>query len=592
MWTNRVTWRRALQWNNSFLGKHTPLVGLGVVVGVLAALGNAAFRFMLEWYHKIFFTNYLGFLQTHLSHTKMVTALLPLTGAIIVAPFVVAFRKELKGYGMPRLIMAVYRRWGRISKKSIILNIFIPTLVIGSGGSAGREGPIAGLGGALGSLTSQVFNLSRQQTKLLVAAGAGAAIAAAFGAPIAGMMFAVEIVLLGDFDVDSFPTIAIASGIAVALTQAFYGREITFHLPPFSIRSIWVEMPSYALMGIPIGICSFLFIIMYHKTEEWFNSLKLPLLVKPIIGGALVGLLGVLLPQVYGNGYPFMEEVMTGRVVWTLAAVLVLAKMLGTSLTVGSGNPGGLFAPCLYIGCMLGGSYGGFMGKLMPSLTAPAGAYASVGMGAFLATACHAPLTGIFLLFEMTHNYQIMLPAIFSATVGTILGQRLCPHSLDTYGLAKRGIEIHHGKEKSILESLTVKDALSHNFDRVHESTPLPELKEYFKRFARHTDIFVVDDQDRLVGVLPFRVIKRFVFSDEMPEIIPTAGDLCEKDVVRLSEDDTLLDAIKHFGKKGIDHLPVVSPYGRLIGSISRRDVLDAYNREENRRALEGIEPS
>ena len=224
-----------------------------------------------------------------------------------------------------------------------------------------------------------------------------------------------------------------------------------------------------------------------------------------------------------------MEQVMNGNVLWVLAAILVLAKMVGTSLTVGSGNPGGLFAPCLYIGCMLGGSYGGFMGKLMPSLTAPAGAYASVGMGAFLATACHAPLTGLFLLFEMTHNYQILLPTIFSATVGTIIGQRLCPHSLDTYGLAKKGIEIHHGKEKSILYSLTVKDAISHNFDRVLDSTPLPDLKEYFQRFARHTDIFVVDDHDRLVGVLPFRIIKRFIFSSEMPEIIPTAGDLCEK---------------------------------------------------------------
>ena len=571
------------------LSERTSLVFLGAVVGILAALGNAAFRTCLELFHYLFFVEYAGFLGVYGGGwDRALIFLLPVTGAVVVGLVVWRFSDVIKGYGMPRLLLAVARKGGYIRARAIPLNITVPTLVIGSGGSAGREGPIAALGGALGSLVGQLLRTPPQRMRVLVASGAGAAIAAAFDAPIAGMMFALEIVLLGNFDIEHFPPVVIAAGTATVLTEAFYGREVTFRLPPFQLRNLWVEIPSYVVLGLVVSVLAVVFIRLFHGVSEYFEErVDLHIFPKIMLGALLVGLMGIFLPQIMGNGYPYVEQVLQGRLPWLLVTVLIFSKMLATSLTIGSGSPGGLFSPALYIGCMIGASFGGIVHFLFPHLSAYPEAYASVGMGAFLGAACHAPLTGIFLLFEMTRNYQIMLPAIFATMTGSMVAERFLPYSLDTYGLAKKGIYLHHGREREVLEILKVRDALTKEFDTVWEGTSLRGLRVYFGRFSRHTDLFVVDNEGRLVGVIPFSILREALFREDLDDLL-VAKDLAITDVEPLKEKDSLLEAMKRFGHRGVDHLPVVDgdETRLLTGMVTRRGVIEAYNREQMKRSV------
>ena len=575
-------------WN---LGVHlrarTSLVILGVVVGALAALGNAAFRMCMLFFHHLFFVQYGGLLGIPQGGWHRVFyLLLPVTGALVVGLAVWRFSDTIKGYGMPRLLLAVAKGGGYIKARVIPLNITIPTLVIGSGGSAGREGPIAALGGALGSVVGQIVQVSHQRMRVLVASGAGAAIAAAFDAPIAGMMFALEIVLLGNFDVEYFPPVVISAGTATVLTEALYGSQVTFHLPPFHIQNLWVEVPSYVVLGLVVAFLGVLFIKIFYAVEHVFERARVHIYFRILMGAFLVGGMGIFLPQVMGNGYPVIEEVLQGRLIWGVVTLLIFAKMVATSITVGSGSPGGLFAPALYIGCMIGASFGGIVHTLLPMLSAPPGAYASVGMGAFLGAACHAPLTGIFLLFEMTRNYHIMLPAIFATIIGSLVAERILPFSIDTYGLAQKGIVLHHGREREVLETLKVKDAMSKEFDTIWEGTSMRGLKIYFSSFSHHTDLFVVDREGRLEGVIPFSILREALFIGEIQDLL-VAKDLAITDVEPLEMDDSLMEAMKRFGHGGVDHLPVVESKEsrRLLGMVSRRGVIEAYNREQARRA-------
>ncbi len=589
MLTSRGIWQRLSPWSRGGEGEpHTvklserfTLIAIGAAIGVLAAVGNAAFRTSMEFFFKLFFEDIGGRLGIEYGRRHPLLFLLPVMGAALAGVLVVKYREYTKGYGLPRVLLALIKRGGLIRKRVIFFNILLPPIVIASGGSAGREGPIASLGAAIGSGVGQFIKAHPARMKVLVAAGAGAAIAAAFDAPIAGMMFALEIILLGNFDIEHFPPLVVSVGTAVAVTEAIYGREVTFHIPKFTMVSPWLEIPLYALLGVLIGVAGVFFIRLYFLVEDTFERMNIPFYAKLLLGALLTGFIGLLFPRVLGNGYPFVEEALKGRIPFYLMGALGLAKMLATSLTIGSGNPGGLFAPGFFIGAMIAGFFGGLISHILP--VASAGAYASVGVGAFIAATYHAPLTSIFLLFEMTKDYTIIIPALFSCIIASVLAEWLFPHTLDTYALYRMGIEVHHGREREILEELRVKDAMSQDYDAVWEGMNLAQIRDYFGRLARHTDLFVVDREGRLVGVIPFHVLKNAMFTEGDLDALVVARDLVVE-APSVKENDTLADAIKNIGKKRIDHLPVVDEEGRLVGMLSRKCVVDAYNREAMRR--------
>ncbi len=568
------------------LSDRAALIFLGVFVGILAAFGNAAFRSAMDFFTDLFFHRLGGKLGIEMGKRHPLVFLLPATGAAIAGIFVTRFREDAKGYGLPRVIRSMLKKGGLIKKRVIIFNVFLPTLVIGSGGSAGREGPIASLGAALGSALGQYIRAHPGRMRVLVASGAGAAIAAAFDAPIAGMMFALEIILLGNFDIDHFPPLVVSVGTAVVITEALYGREVTFHIPAFSIPSPWVEVPLYAVLGVIIGIASVAFIRLYYFIEDKFESIDIPFYGKLIVGALLTGILGVIFPEVLGNGYEFVEKALKGYYPFVFMGLLGVAKMVATSFTVGSGNPGGLFAPGFFIGAMIAGFFGGILAHLLPVHVGSPGAYASVGIGAFIAGTYHAPLTGIFLLFEMTKDYTIILPALFSCVIASLLAEWLFPYTLDTYALHKMGIEVHHGREPEILESIKVKDAMTQDYDVIWEGANLKQIKDYFGKLAKHTDLFVVDKDGKLVGVIPFVILRDAIFAEKELEGFVVAKDLAVTPPV-LMEDEPLSSAARKIGSRKIDHLPVIDKNGKLVGMLSRKYIIDAYNREARKRAEE-----
>lgn len=558
--------------------EHTTLVIMAFLVGILAGAANVMFRTAMGLAHDVIFIG--GSKLLHIQEGgvyKALIPLLPVSGAILLIPLSLAFPGEVNGYGFSRFLEVVNIRGGVIKIRNIFLKTLGPALTIGSGGSAGVEGPIAIIGGAVGSLIGQIFRTSENRMKLLIAAGCAGGIAATFNAPIAGVMFAVEIVLLGNYELSSFSAIVISSGIATVISRAFYGASPAFPVPQYDLKSP-LEIPFYIILGLIIGIIAVFYIRVFYRIKDQFESLRLHPQAKPVLGAFVVGAIGIFLPQIMGNGYNFIDDALTGHILFPTIALLVFFKIIATSVTLGSGGAGGIFAPALFIGAMLGGSFGYVVHYLLPAQTASPEAYATVGIGAFLAAVTHAPLTGIFLLFEMTGNYKIIIPLMFSAIIGTLVAKRIYPETIDTVELARKGIKLHSGREMSVMGRIKVAEVMDTGFVTVKANTLLQDLISLMISKDRFY-IPVTDDSGGMTGIVSNQDVRPVLFDEEVKRIV-TAGEIATEEVIVLRPEDDLNKAMNAFSLKDIDEVPVVSPDDprKVVGMLSRKKVIDAYN--------------
>ena len=563
----------------------TQLILMAVVVGVLAALGYALLRTSLEQVEAYFFGPLHSLLAIDMGGWhRLAIILLPLLGIVCLIPLMLLFPGDVGGYGLPRFLEIVNLRGGVIRARNIFITIVAPSLTIGSGGSAGLEGPIAQLGGAIGSNVGQTFGVSGTKMRLMVASGVAAGIAAVFNAPMAGVMFAIEIVLLGDFEIHHFTPLVIAAGVATASARMIFGNELMFDVPPYHLVSYW-ELSLYAGLGVVVGVLAVLNIKIFYGIWDLFESSRLPRLARPLIGAALVGGVGIGFPQVMGGGYHHISEAMHGELPWLLMAILPLFKMIATAITLGSGGAGGIFAPAMVIGTMIGGAYGALVHTVWPGITAPVGAYALVGLGSFLAAAAHAPLTAMFLLFEITNSHEIVLPVLFASVIGTIIARIFYSESIDTEALTRKGIEIKVGRELTAMNALTVDDVMHDDFTWVPESLDLHSLAQ---RFATSPWIYfpVLDDDERMVGIISLNDVRTVLMEEELARLVVVA-DLMTRDVITVYPDDTLNRAMEQFGRKDIEQMPVVSRKDprRVYGMLKRQDVIRAYNEQILERA-------
>ncbi len=560
--------------------EHTALIILSFLVGALAGLANILFRSTLNLVHQVVFVQGSRLLSIDQGGLhRVLLPLLPVAGALLIIPLSLAFPGEVNGYGFPKFIELVNIRGGVIRIRNILLKTLAPALTIGTGGSAGVEGPIAIIGGTVGSGVGQLFRASGSRMKLLIAAGSAGAIAATFNAPIAGVMFAIEIVLLGDYEISSFAAIVISSGIATVISRGFYGSTPAFSVPQYHLRSP-VEIPLYIFFGVLAGTLAVIYIKVFHRINDVFDALVVHPQMKPVIGALIVGLIGIFLPQVMGNGYEFIEASLMGKIVFPVMVALVILKILATSATIGSGGAGGVFAPSLFIGAMAGGSYGWLVHWLFPAYTASPGAYATVGIGSFLAAATHAPLTGIFLLFEMTGNYRIIIPLMFSSIIGTLVAKRLYPDSIDTVDITKKGIKIHMGREAAIMSGIRIKDIMRGDFITAPEDSTLDAIindmigKEKFY-------IPVVNPEGLMTGIVSFQDVRPVLLEEKIKGIV-RARQVATEEVIVMYPDEDLNAAIERFSLKDIAEIPVVTRQEpkKVIGMVSRGDVISAYNKE------------
>lgn len=556
----------------------TWFIGLAVAVGLVTGVAGASFIWLLDTANEVFFQYGHELLAERVPFDwKYWIPVVPLVGGLLVALIIHYFAPEARGHGVPEVMEAVARRGGIIRGRVAAAKALASAICIGSGGSAGPEGPIVQIGASLGSVIGQRSHASADTVRILVACGSAAGLAAIFNAPIAGVLFALE-VILGDFGIASFAPVIIASVVASVTARTLLGNNLAFTIPQYEMGSVW-ETPLYAVLGILAALVARLFIITLYRGEDLFSRLPIKRLLKPAFGGLLLGLFGFVFPQTFADGYGPITSMLLGQgTIWFIAA-LVFAKIIATTITLGSGNSGGTFAPALFIGTALGAAFGKLVNIISPDLTASAGAYATVGMGAVLAAATFAPMTAMMMVFEMTRSYHLIVPLMLACIIATILSMRMSPESIYTRALRRRGILLHHGRDVNILARHTAAEIMRTDTLSVSTDTMADKLLHLMEETGQ-SDFLVLDHEGRLVGLIGMQQIRSLLISHEALPLIVSA------DVMRpvrefLFPDDPLTEAWNLFRPDEVSVIPVVdrSDRQRVLGTISRDSLTRFYER-------------
>ena len=563
-----------------FLVKKDPnLLFLGGLIGLCSGLGSEFFRWLILFLKEMFFYGRFEILSIAPSVPWYFLPLIPMAGGLIIGPLSHFFPTEAKGHGVPEVMQSIALKNGIIKPRTILLRTFASAVCIGSGGSAGREGPIVQIGSSIGSALGQLFNMSAERIKILVGCGAAGGIAATFNAPLAGVIFSMEIIL-GVFSISTFTPIVISSVTATVVSHAFHGNTPAFIVPSYQIVSYW-EILFYIILGLLSGLIAWFYIVTLYWSEDYFEKkINIHPVLKPAIGGLLIGCLAIFLPQIMGNGYEAMDMALNGQMVWYITFILIFMKIIATSITLGSGGSGGVFAPSLFIGAMLGGTFGSLVHFIFPDITATKGAYALVGMGSVIAAAAHAPMTNILILFELTNDYKIILPIMASCIIATSVVRYLSKDSIYTLKLRRRGINIQQGREVSIMGSIKVGDVMDRKVETILETTP---FKRILAIFSKSTNSYfpVVNSKHKMVAILSFSDIREVMFEEGLKDLV-VAKDLAATDVISLSPKDNLNKALEKFVAIDVAQLPVVDSKNqdRVIGMLSRGDLISAYNKK------------
>jgi CIC family chloride channel protein len=550
---------------------------LGIIVGLAGGFGAIGFRYLIGLFQSISYGSadeLLCLVSTIPWHLRIG---IPALGGLVVGPIVYFLAREAKGHGVPEVMESVAMKYGIIRKRVVLIKTLVSAICIGTGGSVGREGPIVQIGSAVGSTLGQMLKVSANRMKTLVGCGAAAGIAATFNAPIAGSMFALEIIL-GEFGAATFSPVIISAVTATAVSRHFLGNTPAFVVPAYQLVSA-LEFPLYAIMGLFCALVGVAFTVVLYRGEDLFDSLKFPEYLKAVLGGLILGAMGLVFPQILGIGYGAINLALMQNLSWWLMFLLVIAKILATTITIGSGGSGGIFAPSLFIGSMAGGFFGGVVHHLFPAVTAPPGAYSIVGMGAVVAATTHGPLSAILILFEMTGDYKIILPLMITCIISRLIAGRLSKESIYTFKLIRRGVDIRAGREVNVLKSIPVKDVMNPQVETIPENLKLKEFADKLSK-SKYNSFPVVNDKNQLAGVLSFLDYNSALFNLDLQDLL-VVKDLASRDVVAISADDNIYNALEKITLKDFSILPVVSPndHSQLLGVLSRKDILDSYDR-------------
>jgi CIC family chloride channel protein len=562
---------------------------LAIGIGAGAGLGAVLFRYLILWF-TLLFSGHEDYSAAGHAANPLVpmlgmwfVVLAPVVGGLMYGPLVEWFAREARGHGVPEVMLAVAERGGRIRAQVALVKALASALCIGSGGSVGREGPIVQIGSALGSAFGQLLRIPESRLRLLVACGAAGGISATFNAPIAGVVFALELILR-DFEAESFGVVVPASVVANVIGRAAFGSRAFLALPPFQLDS-FVEYGLYAGLGVVAAFAGVGFIRALYGLEDLADRVwPGPEWLRPAAGGLVLGLVLLALPELYGVGYPVLEGAIRGNYGPGLLVLFFAGKMVATSLTIAIGGSGGVFAPSLFMGAMLGTAYGDLVARLVPGLHGPAGAYGLVGMGAVFAGAARAPLTAVIIIFELTGDYQIILPLMLAIALAAAGSTLLSADTIYTLKLRRRGIDITRGPAVDVMEALRVGDAMRPVPLALPTAMPLAEIVSTLAGVDLEA-LPVVDPAGRYRGVITSRQLERALAQPGSPVV---AGDLAEQ-VATLSAGQSLkqtLTVLLHGESSG---LPVLSDDGAtVVGWLTHRDVLHAYESGRTSATREG----
>ncbi|MFH2009142.1 MAG: chloride channel protein, partial [bacterium] len=563
------------------LGAQTSMMLVALIIGLVGGGGAIAFRWLIETFQTLAWGSGGTALEKIARAPWHLKIIVPAAGGLLVGLIVKFFAPEARGHGVPEVMYATARRGGVIRPIVAAAKSLASAICIATGGSVGREGPIVQIGSALASSIGQVLRLSSPRLRICVGCGAAAGIAATFNAPIAGAFFAAEVVL-GGFSAGAFGPIVISSVAATVVSRSAHGDLPAFlKIPAYSLVSP-AEMITYTVLGLCAALAAVGFVTLLYHSETVFEKMKvIPDYLQPVIGGVGIGILGIWLPQVMGVGYDTITPALRGELLLGFLLALLAAKLLATSLTLGSGGSGGVFAPSLFMGAALGGAVGQLAQLLLPWSMASPGAYAVVGMGAMVAATTHAPITAILIIFELTGDYRVILPLMVSCILGHLVARFLQRESIYTIKLMRRGIDLQAGHELNVLRRILVADLLNPSLETVSQKTPLDELHRRMVE-SPHYEFFIVDNQGALVGVVSVDDLRRSLPDHQALRSVVIAEDIGSSPVHFVRENDTLDCAMRQFGKRNFEELPVLPAGDAMtpIGTIRRQDIIKAYNKE------------
>ena len=570
------------------LSENTVILIIASIVGLIGGFGAVGFRSLIELVQTIAIGGHGNILEIVVALPWYKKLFIPSIGGLIVGPLIYFLGKETKGHGVPEVMEAVALQGGKIRSRVMFLKTFVSAVTIGTGGSVGREGPIVQIGSSLGSTFGQWLKVSQERLKVLVACGAAAGIAATFNAPIAGVMFSVEIIL-GNYAITTLVPLIMSSVMATIVGRWYFGDIPAFEIPYYVLGNAW-EMGPYIILGLLAGVVAVGFVKLLYSLEDFADKIPLKDFIKTPLILSLIGIMILYFPYVYGVGYDTITQVLKGEMVWYMLLLLIPIKMLATSITLAAGGSGGIFAPSLFLGAVFGGLFGSLMNFLFPDVVISSGAYAVVGMSAMVAGTTHAPITAFLVIFEMTGNYKLILPLMLCSILASFVASVIKKDSIYTMKLTRRGVDLSQGMEVSIMQTTKVRDVMNRNMVVLDESMGFNDLLQKVIN-SNEAYYYVKDDEGKYQGSFNVHDVKEVLSEQSL------AGLVVAKDIVPISvspsieRDATLAQCMRKFSIYEMEELPVVDNENnnKLIGKIGRQDIINVYNREILRQGSLGL---
>lgn len=551
--------------------RNIKMLALAIVVGIIGGLGAVVFRWMISTVNKILFE-----IPSNLfSDSPIVIILAPTIGGLIVGALIFYLAREAKGHGVPEIIESVNLHDGKMRWRVPFVKIIASAITIGSGGSAGREGPIAQIGGGFASVVASKMNLSKDDSKTLVISGVSAGIAATFNAPLGGVLFGLEIIRRDKKAFNIFPLV-ISSVIATTVGELFLGTDPAFIFPQYGNYNLIANIPWFILLGALMALFSNFWVRGFYFIEDLFERLHISPILIAGLGGLLIGIMELFIPEVNGISYLAIDNAFALKYTLKTLIIFTVGKLLATSISIGSGGSGGVFAPTLFQGVMLGSVFGLLL-KYTSFDVANVDVFALLGMAALFAASARAPLTAVIMTSEMVNDYNLIIPLMFTVITARLIAPLLLKEDVYIIKLERRGVEISPAidilddievSEVMITEPICVspKDRVEHVLELMHTTS--------------HTGFPVVDGN----------IIKGIITSGDVDKLLTAhdvkkwdVGQVCTKKLHAISPECTLAEAFVQFAKYNVNRMPVISDErGTLVGWITRSDIMRMYLRKKS----------
>ncbi len=582
---SRFTYTRvSTRLRRSFRNDHLVLSVLAIAAGAIIGMSIVGFREAIDFFQGIFYgsnsfygneSEHLGPIAAQLPGWRIVIA--TTVGGLIVGIVASRFLPERRPQGVADVIEANALLGGRMSSRTGFIVALVNALSIGAGASVGREGPAVHLGAALSSWFGRRLHLSRSLTRTLLGCGVAAAVAASFNAPIAGALFATEVVI-GHYALKALAPVVIASVAGTAVSRVWFGNFPAFSMDVGFIVSLW-EMPAFAILGIVSGVAAIIFMKTIGYAGRLSAMLPFPNWAKPSIAGFVLGLVAMYFPQLLGVGYAATETAMLlGFSLWMLIGIGIL-KILATALCLGFGFGGGVFSPALVIGAMVGGAFGTMATEVFPEISSAVSVYTLVGMGALAAAVLGAPISTTLIVFEMSSNYALTLAVMIAVVIASEITHHFYGRSFFSVQLLTRGIDVKGGFEAEVMRSIPLNSFVKDDGLTVAPGTSLQELRNRLQD-TPYGELFVVADTGRLVGTITLADLSEAAFDHGFDDLI-NAEDVARRHPPFLTLTDNLEQALNLMSETGEDHIAIVDNNKKMEyqGCIHQRDAMTAYSR-------------